>query len=197
MKNHHSQKVYKKCIICGNNFVTTEIDSTVFCKDCQKHRDTAETLQNLLKHINPNEKFSIGDLIPYYKFSALNNIVNALMDDGLLDFNPNDNTYSLKDKRVLDDFLNKYLIDPETAPQPIDNEYPYNYTKERHEAVIKSIQDGKTRKEAAKLAGINFRYLERWYIEGQKGIEPFKQYYKDYEKRKVKRILKRKLRNSI
>ena len=185
MKNHHSQKAYKKCIICGSNFVTSETDSEVFCKDCQSHRDTAKTLQNLLEHINPNEKFSIGDLIPYYKFSALNNIINALMDDGLLDFNPNDNTYSLKDKRVLDDFLNKYLIDPETVElPPVEETYPFNYTKERHEIVIEAIKEGKTRKEAAKLAGINFNYLERWYIEGQKGIEPFKQYYEDYESNK-------------
>lgn len=182
MKNHHSPKSYKKCIICGNNFVTTEIDSEVFCKDCQTHRDTAETLQNLLKHINPNEKFSIGDLIPYYKFSTLNDVINALMDDGLLDFNPNDNTYSLKDEKFLNDFLNKYLIDPETVQQPSDEEtFPYNYTKKRHEIVIEAINEGKTRKEAAKLAGIKLKDLERWYLEGQKGIEPFKQYYEDYK----------------
>lgn len=289
----------KTCIICGKNL---ETDETEYCKYCEKNIDIAKSLKNLLNHVNPKEKFFIENLYPHYpKFSILNTEINKLLQNNLLEFNPIDNSYFLKDEDVLEEFLNKYLItnketennksinDNLKAEMPTkkqtleeseendetqslkeifdivlnalregkteeeafslvkksplvkmlwinygkEKKYPYNYflyeykkieeqyrtnettqreineryidynlneefshnyTKKRHIIVINAIKEGKTRTEAAKLAGINLRDIEYWYNTGKLGVEPFKGYYEDYNSNKITQQQKKKMR---
>ena len=101
-------KITKNCIICGKEIKDTNPEQK-YCEECEEKIDVTKILQNLLQYINPEEKFTIDDLLPYYpKFTILNNDIEKLSHNNLLNFNPEDNSYSLKEKINLDEFFNKY-----------------------------------------------------------------------------------------
>ena len=109
-------KIFSKtCKACGKNKKVSEFaksNRTIdnyndFCKDCNKKIITAKNLIELLKHVNPLEEFSLSDLEVYYPEEFLRiGIVYSLQDNDLLE--QKGEVYRLKEKDILDEFLNKW-----------------------------------------------------------------------------------------
>ena len=109
-------KIFSKtCKACGKNKKVSEFaksNRTIdnyndFCKDCNKKIITAKNLIELLKHVNPLEEFSLSDLEVYYPEEFLRiGIVYSLQDNDLLE--QKGEVYRLKQKDILDEFLNKW-----------------------------------------------------------------------------------------
>ena len=67
------------------------------------------------------------------------------------------------------------------SPKPVtDEKHLHNYSPENHKIIIDAIKNGKSRREAVKLAGIDLNDLEIWYQNGKNGVQPFAQFYTDY-----------------
>ncbi len=109
-------KIFSKtCKACGKNKKVSEFaksNRTIdnyndFCKDCNKKIITAKNLIELLKHVNPLEEFSLSDLEVYYPEEFLRiGVVYSLQDNDLLE--QKGDIYRLKQKDILDEFLNKW-----------------------------------------------------------------------------------------
>lgn len=106
---------FKTCKACGKNKKVSEfaksrktIDNyNDFCKDCNKKIITAKNLIEIMKHMNPLEEFSLSDLEVYYPEEFLRmGIIYSLQDNDLLE--QKGELYRLKQKYILEEFLNKW-----------------------------------------------------------------------------------------
>ena len=58
--------------------------------------------------------------------------------------------------------------------------YQHNYTKKSHKTIVNAIKSGKTRQEAADIAGVSLNDITWWYNHGKQGESPYDSFYEDY-----------------
>ena len=269
-------KLSKECIICKKTFAISQFGQTTssedgykdYCKNCEKDVNAARSLKTLLNYVKPKEVFKKEEI--YHNYSEaflLDSSIFLLQEHDLIDTNPDGERFRLKEKEILDDFLDKYYIEEEEKPpktepifepkieepkpkveetednreliqkmdvvlyylkegftekeafnfadlnkstlitwknlgrrgkEPYDHfyaeyknlkktgiieeEYEFKYNKNRHEIVLNAIREGKTRKEAAKLAGVSVKDMDKWYSLGKYNkMEPYRTYYEEYQ----------------
>ena len=275
-KTNITTKLSKECKICKKTYAISQFGQSVssedghkdFCKNCEKYVNTARSLKTLLDYVNPKEVFKKEDIYSNYSETfLLDSSIFLLQEHDLIDAHPDGKRYRLKDKEILDEFLEKYYIEeeeipittpPKVEPKPdepkpaiegpeddeelrqkmdivlydlkegftekeafnfadlnkstlitwknlgrrgtkpydyfyteyknlkdigvIEEEYEFKYTKNRHEIVINAIKEGKTRREAAKIAGVTVKDIDKWYSLGKYNkMEPYKSYYDEYQ----------------
>ena len=160
------------------------------CRNCKKLISTATYLNKITQHVNYNSKFSENDLLPYFNNPfKLQGMLFSLIDNDLLVKNFEDNTYILTDEKIAKEFLDKYyskehditttditndktvtnitstVNDDLTHITPKD---PTEYTKQdQMKIILNAMNEGKSRKEAAKLASIPLYKITHWYNEGR------------------------------
>lgn len=293
LPNH---KLSKECIICNNAFTISQFSKSStsadgyydYCKECEKPIKAARSLKELLQYVGPEEVFKKREI--YHNYSEqflLDSTIFLLQEQDLIDSNRDGERFRLKEKSIIDEFLDKYYIKEDEIPitkipkkliaidsdpietntsnqsykvkyesgidsDPIETNTEYNdelirkmkivlyylkegftekeaasfvdlnkdalitwrnsgeegeepydyfyleynnlkkegiieeetefkYTKKRHQIVIDAIRGGETRKDAAKLAGVTIKNLDKWYSLGKyEKIEPYKSYYEEY-----------------
>ena len=294
LSNH---KLSKECIICNNTFTISQFSKSPtsadgyydYCKECEKPINAARSLKELLQYVDPEEVFKKCEI--YHNYSEhflLDSSIYLLQEQDLIESNRDGERFRLKEKSIIDEFLDKYYIKEDEMPitkipkkptaidydsietNTINNSYkvkyessidsdpieintednnelirkmkivlyylkegftekeaagfvdlnkdslikwrnygedgkePYDYfyleynnlkkegiieeetefkyTKKRHQIVIDAIKGGETRKDAAKLAGVTIKNLDKWYSLGKyEKIEPYKSYYEEYD----------------
>lgn len=99
-------KKNKKCVVCGKEL--SKYTSKDKCKTCSRSIYVANILNDLLNFINPEIPFFKEDLRKLdYNDVEIKGIIWTLIDFDLIEKEKN-NRYSLKNKKVLDDFLSEW-----------------------------------------------------------------------------------------
>ena len=194
------------------------------CKSCKKLISTAGYLKELLEHIEYGKEFNEEDLKTYYPDPFLLQAkILSLVDNDLLIRNKETNRYTLTDKEKCEEFIDKYFKElPQIKPTPtLKPETPKTKPKQpiikpkspktkpkskpkltlskkqkQMECVLKAIENGKTRKEAAKIARISLFRITHWYKEGRDGIGEDNIYFHKKLK-KIESEQQNKLKNSM
>lgn len=192
-KEEKTKKITKRCIVCENIFPTskfyksnkTEDGFEDYCKKCKKMVNTANYLKELLNYAEPGTTFK-KDILPEDNndFNGIQGKIWALEDYDLIKKNKDDENYILTDQEICKSFLNRYYIEnkdkkikPKVTPKKELSK------KEQMKIVINAISNGKTNKEAAKLANIQIYNITHWYNQGKKEIgEDNIQFYNKYNK---------------
>ena len=170
----NEDSLHKTCKKCGktllktSNFFKSDSSEDGYednCKDCKKLISAADYLKEINEYVNYRDEFSEDDLKPYFKDSfKLQAKLWSLIENDLVRKNFEENTYILTDEKTADAFLEKYLEEKPKIQTLI------KYTKEEQmKIIIKAISEGKTRSEAAELAGIPLYKITHWFNEGRQG----------------------------
>ena len=82
------------------------------CRECTKKQNAARALENLLKYIKINEKFTKKQLESKVKdsFDLYERYIWSLEEIGLIKYDENSKTYNLKNTEHLIDFCNEFSI---------------------------------------------------------------------------------------
>ena len=134
-----STKLSKECVICKEtkaislfNKSASSVDGFKdYCKDCERPVNAAKSLKTLLNYVGPKEVFRKEDMYSNYPEPfLLDSSIFLLQEHDLIETNPDGERFRLTDKKILDDFLEKYYIEEgerpkipiKTSPQPIIEE---------------------------------------------------------------------------
>lgn len=183
----HTVKLSKTCKKCGktleiSKFFTSDATEDGLednCKDCKKLITAARYLKEIHKFVDYENRFSEDELRTHFPdHFRLQAKIWSLVENDLAIRNFEENYYILTDKETAEEFLNKYY--EEDASKQISNDAqkeekiakdPKDYTKEdQMKIIIKSISEGKSRKEAAEIAHIPLYKISHWYNEGRQGF---------------------------
>ena len=183
-KEKTTVKLNKTCKTCGetleiSKFFTSKTTEDGFednCKDCKRLITAADYLKEITEIVAYGSEFSEDDLKSHFKSPfQLQAKIWALLDNDLVKKNFETNTYTLTDEKTAKKFLDKYFVEkeekiPENTQELPDEKSPQEYTKkEQQNIIIKAISEGKSRKEAAKIANIPLYKITHWYNEGKQG----------------------------
>ena len=164
-------KTCKKCgktLLKNTDFFKSETTPDGYednCKDCKKLISAADYLKEISEYIDFDGEFSEEDLKPYFKDPfKLQAKLWLLIENDLVKKNFEENTYVLTDEKTANDFLEKYWEEKPKIKPPVKN------TKEEQmEIIINAMSEGKSRSEAAELAGTPLYKITHWFNEGRQG----------------------------
>ena len=83
-----------------------------------------------------------------------------------------------------DENSNEYKILEKELEEEKNDIYKYNYSKKRHELIIKYLEHGIKLEDAAKLVDIPLNNIQNWINNGEFNLPPYTNFYKDYIKTK-------------
>lgn len=96
----------RKCIICGN--VLNPDDKNAKCFDCLDKELTVLKLKKFLEFFSPSETFNETDLLNLgYTKGQIKIFIYKFEKNGLISVNW-DESFQLKDKNIIDEFINKW-----------------------------------------------------------------------------------------
>lgn len=201
-------KLSKTCTICKkelpiNKFAPSNVNKDGYedyCKDCARPIQTAIGLKQLLNYITPGTEFKKEDLYEHYQETfILDAEIFSLQEYDLIEYDPENNNYTLKNQEKLDKFLDKYLIEfkeEEEAEEegeestPIETEAPgityIDYTENelinrKMNEFLNELKITKDKDEAIKNVNLTKTLLKSWLRFGRQGLQDFTKFYEDYK----------------
>ena len=175
-----------------------------YCKSCKKQVKAADYAEYLLRYVKPEQEFGIDEMQKNYPArEILYGQIWSLQEFGLI--NQKGDNYALADEETLRKFMDSYLQENpdekpkmETDSKEIGQEKDHNsihlISKEefdkldkknkdkfrKMEILINALKEGKDRKEAMKLAGVNISSIMAWNTLGSRGNELYVNFYNEY-----------------
>lgn len=175
-----------------------------YCKSCKKQVKAADYAEYLLRYVKPEQEFGIDEMQKNYPArEILYGQIWSLQEFGLI--NQKGDNYALVDEETLRKFMDSYLQENpdekpkmETDTKEIGQEKDHNsihlISKEefdkldkknkdkfrKMEILINALKEGKDRKEAMKLAGVNISSVMAWNTLGSRGNELYVNFYNEY-----------------
>ena len=175
-----------------------------YCKSCKKQVKAADYAEYLLRYVKPEQEFGIDEMQKNYPArEILYGQIWSLQEFGLI--NQKGDNYALVDEETLRKFMDSYLQENpdekpkmETDTKEIGQEKDHNsihlISKEefdkldkknkdkfrKMEILINALKEGKDRKEAMKLAGVNISSIMAWNTLGSRGNELYVNFYNEY-----------------
>lgn len=203
-------KLTKKCEVCGetleiSKFPVNENNPDGYedtCKSCRKLITSARYLKELLNYITYDEEFSEDDLVKFVPDPFLRQAkIWSLLDNDLIIKNSDNNKFKLTNKKECEEFLNNYYQEtskqkPTTEPLKTPKTPLISEKQKQMEIVLNARKEGKSRKEAAKLAGISLYKITHWYKEGRDRFGEDNIYFYN-EMKKIEEKLKKELTRKI
>jgi len=201
-KKDEPKKLNKRCNICKKTLPSSKFYKSKktkdgfedYCKSCKKYVNAANYLKEILNEVSPGNEFKETDLKNNFKNPLeFNGRLWELQSFDLLIYDSDKEIYKLADLDTCQNFLDKYYIQGSITIKPeIKKENDIkDLTKEQQmDSVIESIKNGKTEKEAAKIAGINLYKITHWFNEGKNncGEQNIKFYNRYIEAKKEAKI---------
>ena len=209
-----SIKLTKKCETCGeileiSKFPVNENNPDGYednCKNCKKLITTAGYLKELLTYVTYEQEFNEDELSKFLPDSFLRQAkIWSLQDNDLITKNLDTNSFKLANKDKCETFIEKYFKEitniqhePETIESiPKTPETPILTEKQKQmEIVLNARREGKSRKEAAKVAGISLYKITHWFKEGRDGFGEDNTYFYN-ELKNIETEISKKLKKDM
>ena len=204
---YENYKKAKECEICKKPL--NKYSKSKICKKCSKKAYSASILKLLLKHIDPLIPFKIKDFKAIgYPTTTIASYLKILKGNDLI--NKENDTYSLKDQEILDNFIKIYeSYGNEITPQNhirlskrcskckktlaiskfsknqdmcIDcKKESISNDEKQIKTFIKMLNAGKKQSEIIESLNITKDMIESWCDKGKDKISPYKEFYEKYD----------------
>ena len=175
-----------------------------YCKSCKKQVKAADYAEYLLRYVKPEQEFGIDEMQKNYPArEILYGQIWSLQEFGLI--NQKGDNYALVDEETLRKFMDSYLQEnPDEKPKKITDTKEIGQEKDHNsihliskeefdkldkknkdkfrkmQILINALKEGKDRKEAMKLAGVNISSIMAWNTLGSRGNELYVNFYNEY-----------------